>query len=404
MNLWILNHYATPDSFSTRHFDLGKQLVNKGHKVIIFASSFTHYKFIEQRLQNGEKWRFEDYDKLRFVWIRTTPYRGNDWWRIINMLSYAWNVVWIGKRFQEKPDVIIGSCVHPFAVLSAYVLSRIKRSRFFFEVRDLWPQTIIDMGVLSEKNPVTWALRLMEKFLYKKAEKIITLLPYADKYITRLGIPKEKIICIPNGVDISRYENIKNYDGGKSIPFIIMYLGAHGKNNGLDIILKAANILQVKGMHNVRFIFVGDGPEKRALIEYATNLNLRNVEFCDHVPKKEIFKVMGGSDAFIFNLNDIPVLKYGISLNKIFDYLASGRPILFPLISANNPVLEAKAGIGFQISNPESLTKAVIELLNLSPTERIQMGLSGLEYVRKYHDIRLLANKLEEALIQSSSG
>lgn len=117
------------------------------------------------------------------------------------MLSYAWRVICVGIKLKENPDVIIGSCVHPFSVLSAYILSKIKKSYFFFEVRDLWPQTLIDMGALSYKNPIAWGLRAMEKFFYKKAKIIITFLPYANQYITKLGIPKEKIFWIPNGVD-----------------------------------------------------------------------------------------------------------------------------------------------------------------------------------------------------------
>lgn len=401
MNIWILNHYAgTPDYPSTRHYDLSKELVRRGHVVTIFASGFHYQKFVEIRLAKGEKWKVQDYDGVKFVWIKTTLYKGNEWRRIVNMLSYAWRVIWIGKKFKEKPDVIIGSSVHSFAVVSAYILSNIKKSHFFFEVRDLWPQTLIDMGALSEKSSVTWGLRKLEKFLYKKAEKIITLLPYADQYIINLGISKEKIVWIPNGVDLSRYENIKKYNGRISNQFTILYLGAHGKANALDVILDAASILQDKGLDNIKFVFIGDGPEKKSLIEYSESKGLKNVEFRDAVPKNEIYKVMGEADAYVFNLEALSLWKYGISSNKLFDYLASGRPILFSGNSANNPVEEAKAGITVPPRNPSALAEAIIKLFSLPKEERIKMGENGWEYIRKNHDIKILAERLERLLLQ----
>jgi glycosyltransferase involved in cell wall biosynthesis len=401
MNIWILNHYAgTAESPSTRHYDLSKELLKKGHSVTIFASGFNHYKFIEERLEPGEKWKTEDYDGVRFVWVRTFPYKGNEWRRVVNMLSYAWNVIWIGRGLRDKPDVIIGSCVHPFAVLSAYLLSKLKKGLFFFEVRDLWPQTLIDMGALREKSLVARGLYMMEKFLYKKAVKIITLLPHADQYITKLGIPKNKIVWIPNGADLRKYEDIKKYDGEISGPFKIMYLGAHGRVNALDVILDTARILQQRGLINVRFIFVGDGPEKASLMNYAKSIEVANVEFRDPVPKSEIYKVMGEADAFVVTLEDLPLYKYGISLNKLFDYLASGRPVLFSGNSANNPVEEAGAGISVPARNPAALAKAVSDLSSLTADARIRMGENGLNYIKKKHDIKLLATKLELALLK----
>jgi len=400
MNIWIFNHYATlPDEPATRSYDIGKELVKKGHKVTIFASSFSHYKFREKILQPKEKWRVEEYDGVRFIWLRTYPYKGNDWRRALNMMSYAWQAFRMGRGLKEKPDVIIGTCVHPAAAFSAYVTSVCKNSRFFFEVTDLWPQTLVDMGVLSEKNPVTWCLRCLEKFLYQKAERIIVLLPHADKYITCLGIPRDKIIWTPIGVDLSQYEDIKTYDGGISEVFTIMYLGGHAKYHGLEVVLEAANILQNEAKSNVRFILVGDGPEKPNLIMLSQNLNLHNIEFRDMVPKYEATKLIGEADALIQCFKALDLLKYGVSPLKIFDYLPSGRPILCAMRGSNNPVEEAKAGITIPPENPQALAQAVTELIAMPPEERIQMGKNGLEYMKKYHDIRILTDKLESIIV-----
>ena len=193
MRIWIFNHYATkPDESATRHYDFGKELIKKGHKITIFASAFSHYKSKIKYLEPNEKWREEEIvEGLRFIWIRTFPYNKNNWRRFMNMISYSWRAFWIARKLKEKPDVIIGVCVHPFAAYIGYLLSKKKKSRFFFEVTDLWPQILVDMGIFSNRSPVTLSLRVLEKFLYKRAEKIITLWPYAHRYITNLGIPRK---------------------------------------------------------------------------------------------------------------------------------------------------------------------------------------------------------------------
>lgn len=398
MNIWILNHYAgTPETTpATRPFDISRELVKRGHRLTIFASSFSEYSLKEERLGPGEQCKDEDCDGVHFIWIKTFPYRRNDWRRVLNMVSYAWRVFWIGIRLDKKPDVIIGTCVHPLAVLAAYILSRLKKSRFFFEVTDLWPQTLVDMGRLSERNPITWGLRFLEKYLYQKAEIIITLMPDAYIYITGIGIPREKIVWIPQCLDLSRYRDLRKYDGGGSQNFTIIYLGRHGLSNALDVIIKSAKVLQDIGDNNIRFVFVGSGVEKPNLILLANNLSLHNVEFRDQVPKNEVFKVMGEADAFILSLKDSALYRYGISLNKFCDYLASGRPIIFSGRSSNNPVEEAKAGITVSPEDPEALVKAIRELVAMKPEERIRMGHNGIEYVKKNHDVRLLVDRLEK--------
>jgi len=405
MNIWIFNHYALPPGLpgGTRHYDLGRELVQRGHRVIIFASSFHHYLHRETRLKPGEHWKVEDVEGLKFVWLRTPPYQRNDWRRVWNMVVFTLRAWWLGRRLPrlvpeiKKPDVVIGSSVHLLTPLAAYRVARHYQVPFVMEVRDLWPQTIIDMGELSAHHPITKALQALERFLYHRAGKIITLLAQADKYITACGIPQEKIVWIPNGVDLSRFEGLAPYvaseDGLK-----VIYLGAHGKANALDIIIQAAKILQDQGYCEIRFILVGDGPEKPRLMALAEELGLRNVEFRKPVPKDEVVKVLHFADVTVFVLRDLPLYKYGISLNKLFDYLAASRPLILAGKPANNPVTEARCGFTIPPRNSEALAEAIIQLYQMSPEERAEMGKRGREYVEKYHDIRKLAAQLESVL------
>jgi len=398
-NIWFFNHYAlTPDlPGGTRHFDFGKELVKRGYKVTIFASSF-HYSLLkETKNYNSQNYIIEDYDGVRFIWIKTFPYTRNDWRRVINMLSYSIKAYKVAQKLDiEKPDIIVGSSVHLFAVFTAYLLSKKYKTPFIMEVRDLWPQTLIDMGV-PKWHPFVILLGILEKFLYKKADKIIVLLPKANEYIENLGIPSEKIVWIPNGVDLERFNfDIDNNDLRRDKKgFIITYTGAIGKINNLDILLEAAEILK-EGYSEIKFLLVGDGPEKERLVMIIGEKNLNNIEFNKAVPKREMAKIIYKSDALILLLRDSSLYRYGISLNKLFDYLASGKPIIFSSNSINNPVEEARAGITVPPDNPQALAEAIIELYKMSPEERKAIGLNGKKYVEKYHSIPVLVDKLEK--------
>ena len=400
MNVWILNHYAdSPDRQATGHYDLGKQLVAKGHKVTIFASGFSHYKLCEDRLQSGEKFVVENQGGVNFIWLKTFPYRGNHWRRIVNMVSYAWRALLVGRKLPEKPDVIIGTCPHTFGATAAYALARLERARFFYEVRDLWPQTLVDVGALSENSPITWSLRKLEKFLFERSERILTVLPCIDAYVSSLGISESKVAVIPNGADFTRYDQMRAYDGKISGPFKVMYLGGLAKYHGVQVILHAAKSLEKMHCNEVEFVIVGDGPERRPLIESAEALGLRNVEFRPSVPKDQVGNVMGEADAFIMHIRDMPVLRYGISSNKLCDYLSSGRPVVFAVNSPNNPVQGAGAGLSIRPEDPAALAQAVLDLMALSPEQRILMGRNGVEYAKVHYDVRILAQRLEDVLL-----
>ncbi len=405
MNIWILNHYAdTPDGQATRTYDLSKQLVERGHRVTILAAGFSHYKFKDEHLRAGETWREEDCNGVCFIWLKTFPYRKNDWRRVLNMTSFAWRAFWHCSRLPETPDAIIGVSVHPLAALAGRAASAVRRSRFFIELTDLWPEVLIDFGMLSRRNPIAWLLRALEKFLYRRADRIIMIWPRTGEYVKRLGVSPEKVVWIPHLADTSRYESLKPYDGRIGECFTVMYLGSFVSFMAMEVILKSAKILQDRGRREIRFVLVGGGTDQDHLREFTTQLGLDNVEFPGLVPKRDIVKVMGDADAFVLSLKDVPLLKYGISLNKVCDYLASGRPTILAGNPGSDPIQEAKAGLSVPAENPEALADAIELLMTLPVEDRVQMGINGREYLGRVHGITVLADRLQETLLGAGLG
>lgn len=404
MEIWILDHYAgAGDQQATLAYDLGRELVARGDPVTVFSSSFNHYLRRYDRCAGRGPWCVEDHEGVRFVWLRTFPYRTNDWRRLLNMLSYTMLALIRGAVLRPRPDVIIGTCVHPFAPAAAYVLARMMGSRFVYHVTDPWPQILVDMGMLREEELATRALRALERYLFVRAEQILSAWPHFGEYVQRLGLRK-RIVYIPNGGDLSRYRGIPSYRGGDGGPFDLFYLGGHAPYHGLEVVLQAAKILQDRGLDGIRFRFVGDGVAKPGLIELARRLRLRAVEFRDMVPRDRLGSVLGEADALIYVLRDLPTMRYGTSPTKLVDYLASGRPIVYAARARNDPVAEAGAGITVEPERPEALADAIRRLVEMDAAQRIEMGRRGAEYARANYDARVLADRLEHALLDPPSG
>jgi len=410
MNIWILNHYATPPDTagSTRHFDFSRELVKREQKLTIFASSFNHRTKKEERLGGKQIYRRENIKGVEFIWIRTSPYKENDWRRVVNMLSYSVGVIPLGLIVRKRPDVILASSPHPFSGLAGYILAKIKGARFIFEVRDLWPQTFVDIGGYSKKSFVVKLLQVLEKFLYRRANRIITLAPKASGYITGLGIPNSKIAYIPNGVNPELFSDTSVRLPSEMDEFILQlrskgkvlvgYAGAHGISNALDTIIEAANLLQKEGVAKIHFFLVGDGPRKEPLMYKAKSYGLGNVDFHNPIPKIVVPEFLRSIDIAVISIRKSPLYKYGISLNKLFDYMACAKPILWATDSVNNIVAEALCGVTVSPENPEEMAKAIIKLCSLSEDERRLMGKRGYDYVMKNHSVPVLASKLSEIL------
>lgn len=396
MNLWLVNQYATPPTVAgpARHHAFAKELVKRGHQVEIIAGSVCHCSTDQLAVGPGTYTAVEE-DGIDYLRIRVPGYRGRSAARVLDMFTFAWRLRRADSRAHlDRPDVILGSTLHPFGAYAAQRLAQRLQVPYVFEVRDLWPQTLLDLGKISRWHPFVVLLGLIERYLYRHSHHIVTLLPYAGEYIHLKGGDPRRITWIPNGVDFSTVPAPSPPKDGE--PFICAYTGSIGLANGLDLLIAAAAKLKQDGWEKrIQFRIYGYGTDKTRLMEWVKSAGLLNVTFEPMVPKAEVFGILQASHALFLNVLDSPLYRWGYSMNKLFDYLAAARPILIVTSAAYNPVKEAQGGITCGLHDPGAVADALKSLATMDPARRWELGLNGHSFCRKHHSFEVLTNRLE---------
>ncbi len=411
--LWIVNHYAdAPDRPSgTRHFDLARRLAARGRDVTIFAAGLNHQTGREERLARGRLYRIQSFEGVRFVWLRTFPYRGNNWRRQLNMLSFVAVFLVVQARF-GAPATIIGSTVHPFAAAAAWLVARLRRVRFVFEIRDLWPQTLVDLGALRPGSPGERSLRWLEAFLVTHAQVVITLLPGVADYLREHHLRADHLLYLPNGVDLRAFDEAARagHEGDPHLRqalgeidqmraegrLVLGYVGSFGRVNRVDVIVQAALLAEARDPGRIGLLLVGDGPERAGLESLVRPQG--PVSFAPPVAKRAVPAILAGLDAAVVHATATPIYRYGISFNKLFEAMAAGHPVVFACASAYDPVALDGAGISVGPDDPELLAAALLRLADAGPAARAEMGAAGRRRVEMSHNISLLAEQLEAIL------
>lgn len=415
--VWIFNHYASPPDRSTgsRHYSFAREIIQRGGEVAIFAAGFGHVSGREERLTDRELVRDQVFDEVRFVWLRTFPYRGNGWRRMANMASYAM-VVLVAQARRPAPSVILGSTVHPFAALAGWMIAKLRGARFIYEVRDLWPQTLVDIGAMGARSPGARMLYAIEAFLVRRAETVVTVLPGMSLYLDEHGLPKNQLLYLPNGVDLAADPPPREHgsatlggpddalapiladlDRRRSLGEVVFaWVGSHGLVNRLDIVLKAFHIASQASTSPMALLFVGDGPEKASLQGLATGLGLTNVVFLDPVRKDRVPDLLTHVDVGVAHYTATPVYRYGVSFNKIFDYMAASLPIAFACDTFADPVAAAGAGMTVKPDDPQALADAMSELAASPAADRQRMGDAGRRYVEREHDLARISSSFAD--------
>lgn len=408
MNILLIHQYFKEEDVvgGARFNEMTRIWQEQGHSITVLAGDLDGQsskkrpeykgKFVTRKNQSGiEVWRCHV----------SESYNVNFVGRLWGYFSFVFSGLYAGLfKVKGKHDIILVTSPPLFVGIIAYVLSKVKRIPFVFEVRDLWPESAIDTGILKNKLIIRFAY-WFEKFIYKKAHLINVLTPAFYKTLLNIkGVPESKLIMIPNAADFALSDALlDNFDRDKFRKehgwdgnFVITYVGAHGVANGLDQVLDTAVLLKDT---NVLFVLVGTGMQKEKLIKKAKDLDIQNVKFFDPVPKQEVLKFILASEmgASVLLKNDTFKTVYS---NKTFDYMSCRTPILMAIDGVSRELVEeADAGIFVEPENPEDFARK-IKLYLENPEEIKRQGDNGFRYAKSNFDRDVLAKTYLTHLLQ----
>ncbi len=407
MKILLINHYAgsIQHGMEYRPYYLSREWIAQGHSVTIAAASVSHVRNISPVLQGSMA--EEIIEGIRYLWFKTPAYDGNGTSRAINIFAFVLQLLlhrtWISKNV--VPDVVIASSTHPLDIIAARVIARMSDARLVFEVHDLWPLSPIELGGMSRHHPFIILMQWAENLAYRTADIVISMLPKTMEHMVQHGMDPEKFVYIPNGVDVAEW----HVEPG-SIPdehrnafsvlkakghFLVGYAGAHGLANVLDNFIDAACQLQD---FPVTFALIGQGPEKDKLIRKVLSRHQTNVVFLPSVEKKSIPIILQEMDALYIGLKGDALFRFGVSPNKLMDYLMSAKPVIYAIRSGNDMVADSGCGISIPPEKPQEIVQAVLRLMSLSEEDRIKMGQKGKAYILANHDYRVLARQFIASL------
>jgi glycosyltransferase involved in cell wall biosynthesis len=406
MRILLIHQYFLEkgDGGGSRFNEMTKNWSEQGYDITVLAG-MVHYNFGVKPEKYKGKFIFKDvgfYKNVDVIRCHVSEsYNVNFLGRIWGYFSFVFSSIYAGLfKTSGKYDVILVTSPPLFVGVSAYFLSLFKRIPFVFEIRDLWPESAIDTGVLQNKVIIKFAY-WFESSIYKRAKLINVLTPaFRDKLIQEKNVPKEKVIFIPNAADFSLAEKIledANFNAqsfkkelGLEDSFVITYVGAHGVANHLIQLIDAAEKLQDT---NIIFQLIGSGMRKEFLQKEVSKRNLSNVIFRDPVPKLEVFKYILASDVGTSVLKNVETFKT-IYSNKTFDYMSCKKPILLVIDGVSRELVEtAKCGIFAEPENLLSIANKSKEMSSLKISDLNQMGLNGYTYARENFDRVKLSKK-----------
>lgn len=405
MNILLINHYAGSDyhGMEFRPYYMAREWVNMGHNVTILGADFSHLRKKNPKIDKD--FQEEIIDGITYVWVKTPEYSGNGVGRIRNISTFMYKLRMNYKKIADKykPDAVIASSTYPLDIYPASRIAKRCNAKLCFEIHDLWPLSPMEIGGFSEKNPAIVVLQRAEDFAYKNSDVIVSILPNADKHIRERGFSTDNFVYVPNGIIVS--DEKKNPPMEKSIErlkelkeqgyFLVGYTGNHSPANVLDTMIDAAKKTTDE---KVKYILVGNGNVKKELIEYAKSNNVTNVEFLDPVLKDNMDNVLQLLDICYISLKKQNLFNYGVSPNKLFDYMMAARPVIYAIEASNDPVKDSGCGITVPAENPEAVVEAVMKIKNLSEEEKKKMGQNGNDYVLSNHTYHGLAERFLNAL------
>lgn len=414
MNIWIFNHYATDMYFdgAGRHQSFAKYLKFNGHDAKIFCASTVHNSNINVDTNGKLFIEHTGQDNVPYIFVKTSNYQGNGTQRIRNMVEFYFRLFKVVKAYKknEIPDIILASSVHPLTLVAGIKIAKKMHIPCICEIRDLWPESLVEVGILGRHSLLARVLYKGEAWIYKKANKLIFTMPGGMDYLKERGIDKKidlkKVYNINNGIDLADYRRketeytLEDADLNDKISFKVMYTGSIRRVNCVGDLVDVAVICDQQGNKKIKFIIYGDGDQKAGLEEKAKRLGLDNIVFKGRVEKKYIPFILSKGDLNVVTGEDSNLGRYGVSWNKLFEYMASGKPIVANYnIQKYNFVDEYKFGEAKRYKNNDKFAEALIKMSELDRAQYENLCTNAKKAAQDF-DYANLTDKLETVFVE----
>lgn len=393
MNILVINEYAGSPyhGMTYRHYYLAKKWVELGHTVTICSGSYSHM-FKEYPKTKG-MFTSEMIDGIHYIWIKVLSYtHAHDKRRVLKWFEFTIKLLFLDIK-KIQPDIILCSPTAPFSFFSAWCLAKRIGCKTVFEIRDIWPLTLIELGKYSRRHPFIIFMGWFEQFALNHADSIVSNLSGYKDYLSHRNI-KRSVAYVPNGVVLrdapySTKKPLIKSDGR----FILGYTGTLGLGDAMEYLIQAVKLLS---REDLRVVIVGKGKNEQHLKKMSEGIS--GIEFYDYVNKTEIPAILQVCDACYIGWMNSPIYHYGVASNKLFDYMLSGKPIVYAINSKYDVTKESGCAVQAESENAESIAYAIKHLMDMPESERIEMGNRGAEYVKKHHTYKRLAEQYIKVL------
>lgn len=402
MRVLFISQYFPPEmgAPAARTYELARRWVQMGAEVTVVTALPNHPTgVVPERYRQGRFFE-EHLDGIRVLrtWIYAAANRGF-WRRSLNYVSFMFSSLLLGVRRAGPVDVIIATSPQFLVGISGWIASRWRSAPFIFEVRDLWPDSIAELGMLRE-GIVLRQLRRLEMLLYRQATRVIGVAHSTRRELLARGVDPEKIVIIPNGADAEVFRDLEKYNGIRENlslgrKFVVSYIGTHGLAHGLETVLDSAH--RLREFDDIVFLFVGDGAERERLLQRSAQLQLKNVHFLGVQPRERIPHYLATSDVSLVPLRRKSLFQKVLP-SKLFEIMGCSRPVILGVEGEARAAVEsAGAGLCVRPEDPEALTQAILTLYR-DPTLVDLLGRNGRQYVRRHYCRDRLARRYFETL------
>lgn len=406
MRILYIDHYAGSPTLGMeyRPHAMAERWMRSGHTVTLLAGSFSHLRAENPDVRIDGEHRSIDGADFRFILTRS--YDGNGIARVFSMGDFVVKGWLQARRISKalRPDVVIASSTYPFDTWLAQRIARLSGAGLVHEVHDLWPLTPMELGGYSPRHPLMWLMARAERSAYAESDVVVSILPNIEPHVRSLGVGTP-VVHVPNGIEASAGDQPAPEDLTALVATlhaegrtVIGYAGGMSTSNALDDFIVAMGLLRDEP---ISAVLIGDGMLRPELEKLAV-ANGAAVHFVGRVPKRSVGAILRHMDGLYIGSKRSPLYEFGVSANKIFDYLLTGVPIVNAFATVHSPLKFAQCSLDATAEDPGDIARALRKIAVMQPEEAAERGRRGVEYVLAHHSMDALADDMLRALEQAA--